>query len=428
MFMNVRQLWRILPPLCAGRTPGQLVIQFTDHCNARCPQCGMRVTNRFARHRLDVDEIKRMLDAAPKKGIRVVSFTGGEPLLHEEDLVTLIKHAGRVGIEYIRTGTNGFVFSQARGLNFRTRINRLAESLEETPLRNFWISIDSALPHIHEAMRGFKGLIRGIEKALPIFHEHGIFPSANLGINRNVGGEATRSVKITGSSSEEKQRFRETYQDAFRAFYRFVEDLGFTIVNSCYPMSVESGGADCGLEPVYAATSEEDLVKYNGMEKAVLFEALYRTIPEFRHRIRIFSPRTSLRALFKAYAGDGADPYPCRGGLDAFFVDSSGGDVYPCGYRGSENMGKLWDLDPRGLKTAADCRLCDWECFRDPSELFGPLLQARSAPLSLIKKLLKDPGYFSVWKEDLAYYRACNLFDGRRSPDYKTLAKFRGRP
>jgi hypothetical protein len=148
------------------------------------------------------------------------------------------------------------------------------------------------------------------------------------------------------------------------------------------------------------------------------------TIPEFRHKIRIFSPRTSLRALFRSYLGNGDESYPCRGGLDAFFVDSSGGDVYPCGYRGNENMGKLWSLELGKANGKNGCRLCDWECFRDPSELFGPLLQARSSPLSLFRKLRRDPEYYKVWSEDLSYYSACDLFDGRRPPNYEKLARF----
>ncbi len=424
MSQNVRRFLRIIPTLLAGRTPGQLVIQFTDYCNARCPQCGMRITNHFPRHRLNMNDIKRMLDAAPKKGVRVVSFTGGEPLLHLDDLTTLINHASQAGIEYIRTGTNGFLFANSQVPGFRSRIVRLAETLAKTSLRNLWISIDSFVPHVHEKMRGFKGLIKGIERALPIFHEHGIFPSANLGINRNVGGELTRSVNIENNSPEEIDHFQGTYQEAFRSFYRFVDDLGFTIVNSCYPMSVETGDRDAGLDPVYAATSLENIVSYNRREKAALFKALFLTIPEFRQRIRIFSPRTSLRALIKSYNGGNEDAYPCRGGLDAFFVDSRGGDTYPCGYRGNENMGKFWSLKLRSGNGKEGCRLCDWECFRDPSELFGPLLQARSSPVGLLKKLMSDPEYLAVWREDLSYYRACNLFDGRRPPDYGKLAGF----
>ena len=39
--------------LLRGRVPGQLVIQYTDACNARCPQCGMRTTERYLRSKLE---------------------------------------------------------------------------------------------------------------------------------------------------------------------------------------------------------------------------------------------------------------------------------------------------------------------------------------------------------------------------------------
>jgi len=32
--------------------PGQLVVQITNGCNASCPQCGMRVPERFKRSSL----------------------------------------------------------------------------------------------------------------------------------------------------------------------------------------------------------------------------------------------------------------------------------------------------------------------------------------------------------------------------------------
>jgi MoaA/NifB/PqqE/SkfB family radical SAM enzyme len=384
----------------------------------------MRATNPFPRSRLPLDDIKRMLDAAVQKGVRVVSFTGGEPLLHLKDLAHLIHYAGRAGIEYIRTGTNGFLFARPDRPDFRSRVQRVVDTLADTPLRNFWISIDSCVPEVHEDMRGFPGVIQGLERCLPWFHESGLFPSANLGINRNVGGKATRSARIRTGDRDERAWFNRTYQEAFRSFYRFVEGLGFTMVNSCYPMSIEPGENGDGLKPVYEATSQEDLVHYSHREKAELFEVLFRVIPEFRHRVRIFSPRISLRTLSRTYRGCKDTAYPCRGGLDAFFVDSRDGNTYPCGFRGEENLGPFWKLPTNPPVRKGGCTLCDWECFRDPSELFGPLLQARSAPLELVRKLRLDPAYFRLWREDLAYYRACDFFDGRRPPNLKKMARF----
>jgi len=407
------------------RSPGQLVIQLTDHCNAGCPQCGMSTANKFPRSKLAGDQVKRLIDAAAQKGVRVISFTGGEPLLFLDDLTEFIKYAGEAGIDYIRTGTNGFLFTQVKHHDFLSRIKKVAEKLAGVPLRNFWISLDSADPAVHENMRGLAGVTAGLEKALPVFHDHGLYPSANLGLNRCLGGNSDQALPFVSPSRPESDRkdFYQKAEAALAKFFRFVIDLGFTMVNTCYPMNIEKE-QDGFLAPVYAATSASSLVSFNRLEKALLFKALFETVPKFRPKIRIFSPRTSLYALSRYYADESSAAYPCRGGLDYFFIDCRDGDVYPCGYRGRENLGKYWDLDEKKLDRRVVCRQCDWECFRDPSELFGPVLQALADPLGLIKNIKQDGRYIKLWLEDLRYYRACDFFHGRKPPDDRRLKRF----
>jgi 2-iminoacetate synthase ThiH len=64
-----------------GRLPGQLVIQYSNYCNADCPQCGMRRSATLKRHTLDRDVVKKLIDDAAARGVQSLSFTGGEPLL-----------------------------------------------------------------------------------------------------------------------------------------------------------------------------------------------------------------------------------------------------------------------------------------------------------------------------------------------------------
>ena len=410
-----RPLWQLL----RGRAPGQLVIQMTDRCNAHCPQCGMRVKNRFPRTRLERDVVKRMIDAAVARGMEAVSFTGGEPLLFLEELTELIRYAGQAGIRYIRTGSNGFFLRDPESPGFTDRVRHVAESLADTPLRNLWISLDSAEPSVHEAMRGLPGVVRGMQRALPLFHDLGLYPSANLGINRNTGGNGDRRLPALDAPGDpdQEQAFVQACDEGFRRFFRFVADLGFTMVNLCYPMSVEPPEEDGSLKPVYAATSVDSVIRFRREEKALLFGTLLSVIPAYRRMIRIFSPLCSLHALHRQYGETAADAYPCRGGVDFFFVNARDGNTYPCGYRGAESLGKLWKLNGNRA-VRADCTRCDWECFRDPSELFGPILQGLRDPVGLRGKLREDPAFFRLWLEDLRYYRRCGFFDGRRPPAF----------
>jgi hypothetical protein len=101
------------------------------------------------------------------------------------------------------------------------------------------------------------------------------------------------------------------------------------------------------------------------------------------------------------------------------------GNTYPCGYRGHENLGKFWRLDPALIKPNGNCRRCDWECFRDPSELCAPLLQVLHRPRQLARLMSHDKMYRRLWVEDIRYYYACGFFDARRPPDFKRLVKAR---
>jgi MoaA/NifB/PqqE/SkfB family radical SAM enzyme len=423
-------LSKVFRSILNNRVPGQVVIQITDRCNARCPQCSMRATESFTRSTLATDAIKRIIDAAASRGVQAISFTGGEPLLDLPRLVELIRYAGDAGIPYIRTGTNGFMFRHPEKPDFSNRVSCLVDQLANTSLRNFWISLDSAVDRVHEAMRGFPGVVAGIAEALPIFHQAGIYPAVNLGINRNVGGDATRRLHRNdfGSDRAYLDRFYALYSSAFERFYQRAIDLGFTMANTCYPMSIDLPECEQGLSAVYAATTVAEIVRFTPMEKQVLFRALIAVIRRFRSRIRIFSPLCSLEALIRQYGPERSErsTYGCRGGVDFFFVNAADGHTYPCGYRGNENLGRLWELDRHRLNPppAVACRQCDWECFRDPSELFGPLLAAFSNPLGLLRRVADEPGGLATWAVDLSYYMACGLFNGRRPPDFRKLNRF----
>jgi hypothetical protein len=270
-------------------------------------------------------------------------------------------------------------------------------------------------------MRGFPGLIKGIEKALPIFHEHGIYPSANLGINRNMGKGPYLDMAIGNMDSQEN--FYNQFREAFQSFYQFVIDLGFTMVNSCYPMSLDTKSSQGTINTIYGANSDEHLVRFSPLEKALLFKAMFDTIPEFRSRVRIFSPRISLLVMYRDFLNQTHSQYPCHGGIDAFFISAIDGNTYPCGFRGHENLGKYWQLNRNAVPNAF-CNLCEWECFRDPSELFGPVLQFFHEPLKFIKKFTMDSEYRRVWLEDIKYYRACRYFDSRKPPEYRDMKKY----
>lgn len=411
---------RLLRRLVAGRLPGQVVIQYTDRCNASCAQCGMRRGNPAPRSTMDPGEARRLLDNLAARGVAAVSFTGGEPLLCLNDVCALAAHARAAGISHVRTGTNGFLFLGHERPGFAGRMRELADKLLAAGFSTFWISLDSADPATHEANRGLPGVVAGMAKALPVFHAAGLYPSVNLGLNRLTGG-AEPLARLDPARQDGRTRFREAALHALSRFYRRALDLGFTIANACYPMSGESGA-------VYAASSEAGMISFSPEEKRELFAALFDAVARHRHLMRIFTPRSSLLALMRDLDGGTGAPAasaPCRGGKDFFYVSCADMQAYPCGYRGDEPLGPALDLDPARLGNSSACRRCEWECFRDPSELAAPILAALRSPLALAVRFARDHAYTREWWADLRYYRACGWFDAARPPDAEALDRFR---
>jgi MoaA/NifB/PqqE/SkfB family radical SAM enzyme len=409
-----------------NRIPGQLVIQTTNHCNARCPQCGMRATADIPRKRLNTEQIKRILDAAAKKGVKAVSFTGGEPFLFQDDLIRLINYASEISIPYIRTGTNGFIFRRSSSADFVDRIKALADRLAAAGLRNFWISLDSAVPEVHEKMRGLAGVVRGIEKALPIFQAAGLFPSANLGLNRMVGGHFVESPVFSLLRSL-FGCFLPSFQGSPESFLRPRPHHGFYHGQHLLPHEHQRGRTERRLASRIRGHHCRYGSPFHRPRKGRSYKVLLDTIPDHRRHRRIFSPLSSIYALHRRYLHqeDPAAAFGCRGGIDFFFIDANDGDTYPCGYRGRENLDKFWRLELECVKQENNCRSCDWECFRDPSELCAPLLQALHRPLQLARHMFRDKLFRPLWMEDIRYYYACEYFDARRSPNFKRLNHFK---
>ena len=414
---NIRSIY----PFFKGKIPGQLIIQITNRCNASCPQCGMRKSADIKRAALSPETARKLIDNAALNKVKAVSITGGEPLLYPEMTKDLLLYSRKKGIRFTRTGTNGFFFSKAAS-NYEKKVTSIAKLLKKSKLRNFWVSIDSSDPDIHESIRGFKRVIEGIYSGLPILHENGIFPCANLGINRAVGGQKTLELKpeYYNSKAGYLKDFENIYEKAFINFFEFVCNLGFTMVNCCYPMSVQASSQD--LSAVYSATSADRIVNFLPEERPILFKALSKAVSKFRSRIRIFTPASSLYELYMQYQHK-KTPTPCRGGKDFFFAEAETGNIYPCGFRGDENFKN--SIPSKNQIKNFNCSKCDWECFRDPSTLLTPLTIIGSHPFSGLKKIKADKKFYNFWLEDIKYYMAAEFFDGTKPPDYNKLLRFK---
>src|SRR5262249_14038852 len=152
--------------------PALCNVAVTNACNAACDFCN------FARGRIgardfrwiDADMFERALDILHQRGIRYVSFFGGEPLLHRHlaEMISLVvkKSMGPALI------TNGW--------SLASKIDRLAEA----GLKTIYISIDAPTISAHEKNRGLNGLGKRILSATSSMKALGMKPLAQVTMSK----------------------------------------------------------------------------------------------------------------------------------------------------------------------------------------------------------------------------------------------------
>ncbi|MFH1551538.1 MAG: radical SAM protein, partial [bacterium] len=89
-------------------TPEEIMIEITPKCNFDCEFCFNKIS--FAQKGRNIKEfsssyVKKIINAISESGVKVIRFTGGEPLLRK-DIFELLKYAKNKNLE-VRLNTNG---------------------------------------------------------------------------------------------------------------------------------------------------------------------------------------------------------------------------------------------------------------------------------------------------------------------------------
>ena len=93
--------------------PNYLTLCPTYQCNLSCPHCCVPIE---WPDRLDMATALRFLEDAHTAGIEILGFTGGEPFLYPEFVVTLTRRAAELGFRFDKVMTNGVWHENAADL------------------------------------------------------------------------------------------------------------------------------------------------------------------------------------------------------------------------------------------------------------------------------------------------------------------------
>src|SRR4051794_14933547 len=121
-----------------------VVWNLTRTCNLKCVHCYTSSEAKRYPDELPTETCKAVLDDLAEFKVPAVLFSGGEPLVRP-DLFELAAHARSKGLHVVLS-TNGTLIDQAK-----------AKRLKELEFAYVGISLDSAIPAIHDQFRGVEG-------------------------------------------------------------------------------------------------------------------------------------------------------------------------------------------------------------------------------------------------------------------------------
>jgi MoaA/NifB/PqqE/SkfB family radical SAM enzyme len=337
MVSRARQAVDILGLMKTGG-PSICNISITNVCNARCDFCGYAYDKQLVSDRayVDFDRLCAALDILYDRGVRYLTFSGGEPLLHPR-VTDMVSRAVAKGMRP-SVVTNGWL------------LPRRIDALASAGLKTLFISIDAANAAAHEANRGLNGVCERIRAANADLKRAGIKSIASVTISKLI--------------------------DDYGALARFLRDLGFETVTFSYPKRKALGTSSL----VYSETSS--LVDFTDDELIAAFQA----IKTLKREIEVLNPAESLDEMIRHLRGE-RELFPCFGGYKYFYLDWKL-DVYRCD-SWTGRMCSIWSFkDTPAIRDG--CTACMSDCYRDSSVLLHFAVSIGDAIAHLARAELGD--------------------------------------
>jgi len=309
----------------------QVFFAITNRCDANCDFCGFKSSSKMKRKSTKLIEIKKSLDYMFENGVRIISFTGGEPLLHP-DLPEIVSYASQLGM-LTRTGTNAIRLDES-----------MIERLKDAGLGYLWISIDSDDPNAHNQNRGQNGLFSHIIDMVDIAGKYDLKIGAGVAISKLINN----------------------YDNLFS----LLSDVGFSRVTFAYPGET--------MESSYLANSSNAISSFSKEELAVVLNKILKIKLNNTTNIEIGNSTMAIKMMIQRLQ-HGTPLSPCFAGSRLFYLDWRL-RLYRC-YSLSD-YSPLFEFDFSNPQPSP-CDACNSQCFRDNS-IYYPAIENANSSQSLL--------------------------------------------
>ncbi len=299
-----------------GLIPAVCDVSVTNACNATCEFCSYAVNKHIVKEKrwIDASEFARALPILHRRGIRYLTFQGGEPLLHPE-IHTLMANTRAAGLRPAVI-TNGWMLPQK------------IDSLVDAGLGTLLVSIDSHSLAEHERNRGLHGVGERIRHGLMVARRSNIPTIASVTVSRLV---------------------------QYEALPKLLEELGFDAVGFSCPRRVPLGSSSMVYNP------DSTLVDLNAEELLNALEA----IKALKKKFSVHNPTAMLDDIERHVRGE-PEKFPCVGGHKYFYLDWNL-NIWRC-EAWSKPLGSVFELD-RIPDCRDHCTACIMSCYKNASVL-----------------------------------------------------------
>ena len=160
--------------------PAVVVWNVCRHCNLRCPHCYSSASTRPSQYDLSTSDGLRLLEDLASVGVRVVIFSGGEPLLRS-DLFGLMARARELGMEPMLSSNGVLLDGASTGKLARAGTRYVGVSLDGLGAQN-------------DAYRGLKGAFASAVQGLRHAMEAGLRVGVRLTLTRESKNQPSTDV------------------------------------------------------------------------------------------------------------------------------------------------------------------------------------------------------------------------------------------
>jgi radical SAM protein with 4Fe4S-binding SPASM domain len=315
-----------------GEPNTPLVVSYavTKACNLRCSHCHADARDALA-NELNLKEAIKAIDEMANLGTEALIFSGGEPLLRKDFVLTLAEYCVDAGIIPAML-SNGVLIN-----------HRVAMELKDAGIVAVGIPIDSSIPECHDQLRNVPGTFERAVDAI----------------------KACRDIdlEVVVTTMALKDNF-----DDIPKRMNFIASLGVDQA-AVYDLVPTGRGKDV-MDQAMCETQRVSLIKYLQQmqeDNDMVFTLsgglpLYPDIVSEMHKSNGTKPRDLLLKQFWINA-----PVGCHAGL-LYFSLRSNGDVYPCtflpvkaGNIREQSLTAIW-RDSRVLKELRERNLLKGKC------------------------------------------------------------------